>query len=100
MIGYITLGSNDVAKAAEFYETLFESIGGSRVFTRGTYIAWSTEAGQPMMGVLEPANGEPANVSNGSMCALKMDKPETVDKLHALALKLGATNEGEPGLRS
>ena len=34
------------------------------------------------------------------MCALKMDKPETVDNLHALALKLGATNEGDPGLQS
>ena len=100
MIGYITLGSNDVAKAAEFYDKLFDGIGGSRVFTRGTYIAWSTGVGQPMMGVIEPANGEPANVSNGSMCALKMENPETVDKLHALALKLGAINEGDPGLRS
>lgn len=100
MIGYMTLGSNDVAKAAEFYDKLFDGIGGSRVFSRGTYIAWSTGAGEPMIGVLEPANGEPANVSNGFMCALKMKDTETVDTLHALALKLGAANEGDPGLRS
>ena len=96
----MTLGSNDVAKAAEFYDKLFDGIGGSRVFSRGTYIAWSTGAGEPMIGVLEPANGEPANVSNGFMCALKMKDTETVDTLHALALKLGAANEGDPGLRS
>ena len=54
MIGYITLGSNDVAKAAEFYDTLFESIGGSRVFTRGDLYCVVYRGGQPMMGVLEP----------------------------------------------
>lgn len=100
MIGYITLGSNDVAKAADFYDRLFASIGGTRVFSRGTYIAWSTGDGQPMLGVLSPSNGEPATAGNGAMAALKMPDTETVDRLHALALNLGATNEGAPGVRS
>lgn len=100
MIGYITLGSNDIVKASEFYDQIFDAIGGLRVFTRGTYIGWSTELGQPMIGVIEPTNGEVATVGNGSMLALKMKDIETVDRLHALALELGGLNEGDPELRS
>lgn len=100
MIGYITLGSNDIEKASEFYDELFDVVGGSRVFSRGSYIAWSVGSGQPMVGVLEPANGEAATIGNGSMVALKMPDTETVDKLHAKALELGGLNEGDPGLRS
>ena len=100
MIGYVTLGSNNIAQAAEFYDKLFEAAGGSRVFTLGTYIAWSISTDQPMIGVLEPANGEMATIGNGSMIALKMENTETVDQLHTLALELGGINEGNPGLRS
>lgn len=100
MIGYVTLGSRDIDRAAQFYDRLFEAIGGSRVFSRGTYIAWSNGAGQPMIGVLEPANGDPATSGNGTMIAFKMEDMETVDKLHALVLELGGENEGDPGLRS
>ena len=100
MLGYITLGSNDVAKAAAFYDKLFEGLGGGRVFSRGTYIAWSTGKGQPMIGVLEPTNGEPATAGNGAMAALKLTGTDVVDKMHALALELGALNEGDPGFRS
>lgn len=100
MIGYVTLGSANIERAAEFYDKLFEAVGGSRVFSRGSYIAWSNGVGEPMVGVLTPANGEPPNVANGSMIALKMKDIETVDKLHALALDLGAENQGDPGFRS
>ena len=100
MIGYVTLGSANIERAAEFYDKLFEAVGGSRVFSRGSYIAWSNGEGEPMVGVLTPANGEPPNVANGSMIALKMKNIETVDKLHALALELGAENQGDPGVRS
>lgn len=100
MIGYVTLGSEDIARAAQFYDRLFDAIGGGRVFSRGTYIAWSNGEGLPMIGVLEPANGEPATAGNGTMVAFKMKDVETVDRLHALALELGAKNEGDPGPRS
>ena len=100
MIGYVTLGSVDIERAAGFYDKLFEAIGGGRVFSRGSYIAWSNGEGQPMIGVLTPSNGEAATIGNGSMIAFKMKDTETVDRLHALALELGGENEGDPGPRS
>lgn len=100
MIGYVTLGTNNIAKAAQFYDKLFEEIGGYRTFSWDNFAAWTTQQGDPMLGVILPANGEPATIGNGSMVALKLDDTQAVDKMHALALKLGAANEGDTGPRS
>lgn len=40
-----------------------------------------------------------ANAGNGTMVALKVADIQTVDRLHALALRLGAFDEGAPGPR-
>jgi predicted lactoylglutathione lyase len=53
-----------------------------------------------MLSVVLPYNGEEATVGNGSMIGLSAPDTETVDKLHALALELGGTNEGDAGPRS
>lgn len=52
-----------------------------------------------MLSVTKPFNEEPATVGNGAIVALSVANSTTVDRLHAKALELGATNEGSPGLR-
>ncbi len=99
MIGYITLGTNDIGKATAFYDTLLAEIGAGRFMESETFVAWSTSPDVPGFSVTKPFNGEAATIGNGVMVALTVDAPEKVDKLHAKALELGGTDEGAPGPR-
>lgn len=99
MIGYVTLGTNRFDEAAKFYDDLFAVLGAGRLMEGDTFIAWSTSMTSPAVSIIKPNDGEPATVGNGVMVALVMDKPDTVDAIHAKALALGGTDEGAPGLR-
>jgi catechol 2,3-dioxygenase-like lactoylglutathione lyase family enzyme len=99
MIGYVTLGTNDLARATNFYETLFSSLDAKRMFDTETAVVWCTEPGKAMVGVIKPFNKQPATGGNGAMVALLVDNPAQVDALHKQALALGATDEGAPGER-
>lgn len=99
MIGYVTLGSDDLARAAAFYDALLAELGAGRVMESDRYVVWATAAGAPMFGIFKPYDGAPATVGNGTMTALAAGSRERVDALHARALALGATDEGAPGER-
>lgn len=99
MIGYVTLGSNDLAKAASFYDEVLKEINATRIYDTEGFISWGVDPASPMLGILPPHDGNPATVGNGVMIAIKAENRDTVDKLHAKALALGAVNEGDPGVR-
>ena len=99
MIGYVTLGTNQLEDAVKFYDALFGSIGAGRQFEGDTFVAYSTGPNSPAVSVIEPFNKEAATVGNGTMVAIAMDAPEKVDSFHAKALELGGTDEGAPGPR-
>lgn len=100
MIGYVTLGTNDLPKAAAFYDDLLGSIGAGRFMEEeGYFIAWAVEPNSPSVAVSVPFNKEKATVGNGTMVALFLDTPAKVDALHKKAMELGGTNEGDPGFR-
>lgn len=99
MIGYVTLGTNDFAKAADFYDALLGSIGANRFMDMDTFVAWAVDPGKPMICISKPFDGNAATVGNGSMTAVAMDTQEKVDAFHKKAMDLGASDEGAPGLR-
>ena len=99
MIGYVTLGSNDVGRAAQFYDALLGELGASRMMESDTMVAWAIAPDQPGLGVMRPYDGNDATVGNGVMVALVVDSTDKVDALHAKALELGAQDEGAPGPR-
>jgi len=100
MIGYVTIGTNNLDRAAAYYDALFATIGASRFLEEeGYFIAWATSPGAPSVAVANPFNKEPATTGNGVMVALVMDSPEKVNAFHQKALELGGTNEGDPGFR-
>ncbi len=99
MIGYVTLGTNDMEKAAAFYDALLGELGAGRMMEAETFIAWSTGPKSPAVSVIQPNDGNPATVGNGMMVALAMESTEQVDQLHAKALELGGADEGAPGER-
>ena len=99
MIGYVTLGTNDLAKAAKFYDPLLASIGAGRFMESESFIAWAVSPTTPGLGLIKPFNGQPATVGNGVMVALVVDSREKVDALYKKAIELGGTDEGAPGPR-
>ena len=99
MIGYVTLGTNTFADAADFYDALFATIGAGRMMQSDRFIAWSTGPTSPAVSIIKPFNQRPAAAGNGNMVAIALDAPEKVDAFHAKALELGGTDEGAPGFR-
>jgi len=99
MIGYVTLGTNDLPRAAAFYDTLLAEIGAKRLWDYGRIIAWGVAKDKPSLGICEPYDGKPATVGNGVMVALIVDSREKVDRVYRKALELGGTDEGPAGPR-
>lgn len=99
MLGYVTIGTNDLARGAVFYDAITAELGGSRVMDNEQFIAWGPPDGGPGIGLTRPENGQPATCGNGCMIALLARDRDQVDRLHALALSLGGTDEGAPGER-
>lgn len=99
MIGYVTLGTNDLARAAVFYDAIAAELGTGRMMESDTFIAWGTPGGGAGIGLTKPADGNAATVGNGVMVALEAKDQAQVDRLHAIALEHGGTCEGPPGPR-
>jgi catechol 2,3-dioxygenase-like lactoylglutathione lyase family enzyme len=99
MIGYVTLGTNDLPRAVAFYDALFGAMGASRIWDGPSGVAWGVSMDQPGVGVMTPFNKQAATVGNGSMVALVVDSKDKVDAYYRKAIDLGATDEGAPGPR-
>ena len=99
MIGYVCLGTNDLPRAAKFYDALLGEIGAKRFMEFETFIAWGVNRDKPGIALTKPFNGKSATVGNGVMVALKVDSPAKVDALYKMAIALGATDEGPAGPR-
>ncbi len=100
MIGYVTVGSNDLDKSRAFYDALMPSIGASRIMEFGdNFTMYGTSLGRPGLAICKPYNGNSANAGNGNMAAIACDTREKVDALYAKAIELGGTDEGPPGVR-
>ncbi len=103
MIGYATLGTNNINAARGFYDGLLGSIGAGRIMEFGDelggFTMWGTSWDKPGVAVTLPYDKNAATVGNGNMIVLTVDTRAKVDALHAKALELGGTCEGPPGLR-
>lgn len=99
MIGYVTLGTNDMARAGRFYDDLLSVVGAKRTLETEKFIAWGNDPNAPMLFVIKPADGNKATIGNGVMVALAAKSKEEVDKVYKKALSLGAKDEGPAGPR-
>lgn len=98
MIGYVTVGTNDLERATSFYDTLLAEQDVKQVRPNDRVALWIRK-GAPMFGVALPYDGQPATVGNGTMIGFGLSDPEAVNAVHAKALELGGTDEGAPGPR-
>jgi catechol 2,3-dioxygenase-like lactoylglutathione lyase family enzyme len=99
MIGYVTLGTNDLPRAAKFYDAIAAELGTGRMMEFDGFIAWGTPGGGAGIGLTKPFDGNPPSVGNGVMVALEAKDKEHVHRLHDIAMANGGTDEGAPGPR-
>lgn len=98
MIGYTTIGTNDLNKALAFYDTFLAELGGKRMMETPNGQLYAFSQG-PLFGVTKPYNGQNQNCGNGNMIALRCPTKEKVSELHSKALSMGGKDEGAPGDR-
>jgi predicted lactoylglutathione lyase len=99
MIGYVTLGTNDLARATKFYDQLTAIMDAKRGWESEKFIAWTTGPAAPMLLLIKPHDGKAASVGNGTMVALAARSKEQVARIHQKALELGGKDEGAVGPR-
>jgi len=101
MIGYVVLGTNDLPRAAAFYDALLVEMGVKRMMEFGARgYAWGAAMDQPMLCIMTPYDGKPATVGNGVMVGIAVDSRDKVDRIYHKALELGGSDEGPPGVRA
>jgi catechol 2,3-dioxygenase-like lactoylglutathione lyase family enzyme len=54
MIGYVTLGTNDLARAARFYDAIAAELDTPRMMEFDGFIAWGKPGGAAGIGLTKP----------------------------------------------
>lgn len=101
MIGYVTLGTNDLDKARAYYDALLGELGAKRLMEmeENGFTLYGIDMTTPSIAITKPDNGKAAQPGNGNMIALQMQKREQVDSLYKKGIELGGSDEGAPGVR-
>jgi catechol 2,3-dioxygenase-like lactoylglutathione lyase family enzyme len=100
MIGYVTVGTNDIDRARGFYDSLMPVLGAGRMMEFGeNFTMYGTAMGKPALAVCKPYDGNSASAGNGNMASIACDSRARVDSLYAKAMELGGSDEGPPGVR-
>ena len=105
MIAYVTVGTDDVARAKRFYQAFLPALGYElEEGPEGLSYALPVAAGQapvfPEFYVKPTFDGGPATAGNGSMVAFEARDQAQVRALHAAAQRAGGSDEGAPGFRA
>lgn len=103
MLSHVVIGIQDFERAFAFYQPLMAALGTRLRFSDASknWAGWMpADAPRPLFLMRTPHDGQPASCGNGNMVAFDAPTREMVDTVYALALSLGGTCEGPPGLRA
>ena len=97
-LGHVSLGTNQMEKAAAFYDAVMHALGCKRVIDFfPNAIAYGRE--NPEFWITAPLDGKPATVGNGTHIAFLAASHQQVRDFHHAALQAGGQDDGEPGPR-
>ena len=101
MIGYVTIGSNNIERSCAFFDAALAPLGYARTFCEGGWAGYGPGGKKEGLEIYlaTPANGQPATLGNGSMLAFKAPSRAAVEAFHAAGLANGGSDEGAPGVR-
>jgi catechol 2,3-dioxygenase-like lactoylglutathione lyase family enzyme len=95
---HVVIGTNDVARARTFYDSVLGTLGIKRVMNLDNASLWGTEG--PEFMVTKPGNDLPATYANGGTISFAAPSRAAVHQFHEAALANGARDESAPGPRS
>ncbi|MBN9082962.1 MAG: glyoxalase [Rhizobiales bacterium 62-17] len=101
MIGYTMVGTKDLEKSLRFYDPLFAEMGLDQCWRDEQSASWGDKSDEtvPRFFTGYPFDGRDASVGNGGMTAFLAADAATIDRLHALAMRNGGSDEGKPAFR-
>ena len=101
MLSFVMVGTNNVKRAAKFYDAALAPLGLARTGADNSYIGYGPKnaPSKTLFYVTKPYNKKKATFGNGTMIAFVAKTRRAVDAFHAAALANGGTNEGKPGPR-
>ena len=100
MIVNVCFGTNDLARGAKFYDAIAAELGLERYMDTGKAIGWRNPAVGIGLAITQPFDGNAATVGNGVKATIGVTDRTQVDKVYALALANGGSDEGPPGVRA
>jgi catechol 2,3-dioxygenase-like lactoylglutathione lyase family enzyme len=99
MLGYVTLGTSNLAAAIDFYTALTAEMGWKKLMGTDRIVFFGSSMEQAALAICTPYDEQAPTAGNGVMVAFHGGSPEGVDALYSKAIELGATCDGEPGER-
>lgn len=96
-MNYFVLGTSNMDASVKFYDSLFEQTELNQVLSTERMTFWQCE--DFAFAIAIPFNEEPATNGNGTMVGFSVGSTEEVIRLHAKAIELGGTCEGDPNQR-
>ena len=76
MIGYVTLGTDDLDRSRTYFDELFATIGAKRVLqleNPGGFTMYGTAPNRPGIVLTKPYDGQPSQVGNGILFGIPVD---------------------------
>ena len=101
MIAYVMVGTNDLERAAKFYDLLMPKMNMVRVETDKDFAAYAPKSKPENIEfyVTKPFDSNHANSGNGTMIALAVETIQIVADCHKAGIDAGGKDEGAPGFR-
>jgi len=101
MIAYTMVGTHNLEKAANFYQGLFSILGMVECWKTDRVVSWLSADDQSASKfcIAYPFDKQQPKPGNGVMTAFYAKDSQTINLLYSIAMKNGAADEGEPGLR-
>jgi catechol 2,3-dioxygenase-like lactoylglutathione lyase family enzyme len=105
MFNHVMLGTNDIERAARFYEAVLRVLGleapPASSKTNSGHLRLFFRRDGNTLGITQPIDDQPATAGNGSTVAFKCDSPQRVRDFHDAAVRNGGVSvEDPPGLRT
>ena len=102
MISFVMVGTNNLDKAIDFYDTLLNTIELQRVVTNEKYAGYApkNKPDEVEFYVTNPVNKEKATFGNGTQISFLINSKDLVNSFYDVGIKLGGKDEGAPGIRS
>ena len=98
MLGHISFGVADLARATQFYDAVLVPLGCVRVWSHPKGAGYGAPGGGDKL-ALFPQPGPVAAPGPGFHLAFDAPSQAAVDAFHAAAVALGGEDRGGPGLR-